>query len=168
MGTHPLVVRQLHACPLLLQYAVAPTELVPTDLPVVPEPAKSEQGRHQPVPGCLASQLHDNRGPKLHGVLAAVAMTRTATATWCCAASVRLVNSANPANKTAGRLEVQHNGVWGTVCDDGFSSAAATVVCRQVGAGVGMHVHTSRFGLALPCTAGPPGLLDALAALAVT
>lgn len=50
-----------------------------------------------------------------------------------CAASVRLVNS-NPANTTAGRLEIKRNGVWGTVCDDRFSNAAATVICRQVGA----------------------------------
>ena len=30
-----------------LQYMVAPTELVPTNLPPIPEPAKSEQGLAQ-------------------------------------------------------------------------------------------------------------------------
>ena len=34
-----------------------------------------------------------------------------------------------------GRLEVQYNGVWGTVCDDGFTDAAARVVCYSLGFG---------------------------------
>ena len=34
-----------------------------------------------------------------------------------------------------GRLEVQYNGVWGTVCDDGFTDAAARVVCCSLGFG---------------------------------
>lgn len=32
-----------------------------------------------------------------------------------------------------GRLEVQNNGVWGTVCDDGFGLAEAKVACTQIG-----------------------------------
>jgi len=34
-----------------------------------------------------------------------------------------------------GRLEVYHNGFWGTVCDDGFTDAAATVACYSLGFG---------------------------------
>lgn len=32
----------------------------------------------------------------------------------------------------SGRLEVRHNGEWGTVCKDGFTTKDAKVVCRQM------------------------------------
>ena len=43
---------------------------------------------------------------------------------------LRLRNGSTTHN---GRLEVNNNGVWGTVCDDGFGLAEAKVACRELG-----------------------------------
>jgi len=51
--------------------------------------------------------------------------------------TARLVGGPSPRE---GHLEVYHNGAWGTVCDDGFTDAAARVACYSLGFG---YVYTT-------------------------
>ena len=49
-----------------------------------------------------------------------------------CVIAVRLVDGPSARE---GRLEVYYNSSWGTVCDDGFTDAAAAGVCYMLGYG---------------------------------
>ena len=70
--------------------------------------------------------------------------------------AVRLVGG-NSYNK--GRVEVNYNGEWGSVCNDGWNNIDAGVVCRQLGFGTtGLATRPSSFG-----QAAEPILLDKVA-----
>ncbi|XP_028142502.1 serine protease svh-1 isoform X2 [Diabrotica virgifera virgifera] len=43
---------------------------------------------------------------------------------------LRLVGGSYPGE---GRVEIKHNGIWGTICDDDFNEDAAKVVCKSLG-----------------------------------
>ena len=38
-------------------------------------------------------------------------------------------------NASEGRLELKYDGIWGTVCDEGFTDIAAKVACNGLGFG---------------------------------
>ena len=48
----------------------------------------------------------------------------------CVNGDIRLISVGNPLE---GRVEICHDGVWGTVCSNGWETADAVVACRQLG-----------------------------------
>ena len=56
---------------------------------------------------------------------------------------MRLVGTSDGDVVSKGRVEVFHNGIWGTVCDDYWDLKDANVVCRQLGFAGAVAANTS-------------------------
>lgn len=39
----------------------------------------------------------------------------------------------NGKDQNSGRVEININGVWGTMCDDEFDATSAKIMCKQLG-----------------------------------
>uniref|UniRef100_A0A3B5B0V3 SRCR domain-containing protein n=1 Tax=Stegastes partitus TaxID=144197 RepID=A0A3B5B0V3_9TELE len=55
---------------------------------------------------------------------------------------IRLVNGTN---RCSGRVEVYHQGQWGTICDDRWGMQEATVTCREMNCGNAVAVKYKAF-----------------------
>ncbi|XP_071785590.1 CD5 antigen-like [Asterias amurensis] len=84
------------------------------------------QGTETNLAQCARDDWTDDRCSGYHGDAGVICESENTPAE----GDLRLAGSSTSG---AGRLEVYHHGIWGTICDDNWTDNEARVACRQLG-----------------------------------